>query len=78
MNSLFPRRRARLSAALCLVLLPLALAGCGNKGPLVLPEDAGPAQAVATPAPAPAEAPAADAPTDDAPADTPDPPRAHD
>ena len=82
MNSLLPCRRARLSVALCVVLLPLALAGCGNKGPLVLPEDATPAPAVAPPAPtpaaSPAEAPSADAPTDDAPADTPDPPHAHD
>ena len=74
-------RRARLPAALTLslVLLPLALSGCGNKGPLVLPEDAEPAPAVATPVAEPAGTMPADAASTDAtPADTPDPPRAHD
>lgn len=85
-------RRARLPATLsfvlCCALLPFALAGCGNKGPLVLPEDAPPAQAVTAPADASADAPpteappadvsSTDAPPADAPADTPDPPRAHD
>lgn len=87
------RRHARLPAALALVLALTALAGCGNKGPLVLPEDAEPAQAVAAPAAqtasdasvdapveaAPVEAAPLEAPaTDTPPADTPDPPRAHD
>lgn len=43
------RRLAFVSAAFA-IALPLALSGCGNKGPLVLPDP-----------PAPAEPPAADA-----------------
>jgi len=97
MNSPHSCRRARRPARLSLVLsaaaCALALSGCGNKGPLVLPEDAPPAQAVAAPQAAPAETAPADAPlpdaapggdaaagdaATDAPADTPDPPPAHD
>lgn len=92
MNSSHSRRRARLPAlpsfALSTLVCALALSGCGNKGPLVLSEDAEPAQAVAAPATAPADAAPAEAtpldvaPADeaatDAPADTPDPPSAHD
>lgn len=90
MNSPHSCRRARLPALLSFALSTavFALSGCGNKGPLVLPEDAKPAQAVGAPEAAPAEAAPVDvapldvAPLDeaatDAPADTPDPPPAHD
>ncbi|MEZ5440504.1 MAG: lipoprotein [Lysobacterales bacterium] len=33
--------QARVLALLCLLSLCLALAGCGNKGPLKLPDSAG-------------------------------------
>jgi predicted small lipoprotein YifL len=56
----------RLASASVLLALALSLAGCGNKGPLVLPD--APSQETATP-PA-AEAPAVEpAPADAAPAD---------
>ncbi len=41
--------RLRLLALTCALCAPLFLAACGNRGPLVLPEDAPP------PIPAPAE-----------------------
>ncbi len=41
--------RLRLLALSCALCAPLFLAACGNRGPLVLPEDAPP------PMPAPAE-----------------------
>ena len=70
MNSPHSCRRAPLPARLSLVLsaavCALALSGCGNKGPLVLPEDAPPAQAVAAPEAAPAATAPADAPPPDA------------
>ncbi len=48
---------------LCLVALAFALAGCGNKGPLVMPTKT-PAAAATTPAPAASTpAPATSAPT---------------
>ncbi|GEM_PF-939444 len=56
-----PHLSSRLKTLLLALALPLALAACGNKGPLVLPDrpaaDA-PAEAMPEPAPAPAEAPA--------------------
>ncbi|MCC7249072.1 MAG: lipoprotein [Lysobacter sp.] len=61
----------RLNTLLLALALPFALAACGNKGPLVMPDrpTAGaptevPAEATPAPAPAetPAEAPAADTP----------------
>ena len=55
--------------SLCLALvLPFALAACGNKGPLVLPDRPAPDAKAETPvepaadAPAPAETPAAESP----------------
>lgn len=53
------------------IALPLALSGCGNKGPLVLTDDppAAPAVEPAVESPAPATAPAADATTLPPPAD---------
>ncbi len=54
------RRLALVSAAFAIVL-PLALSGCGNKGPLVLPDK--PADtAVPAEVPTPEATPAADAP----------------
>jgi predicted small lipoprotein YifL len=53
-------RRSILLFPLC--LLTAALAGCGNKGPLVMPPPK-PAPAPVTPAPAPTPASAATAPT---------------
>jgi predicted small lipoprotein YifL len=68
----------RLVSASVLLALALSLSGCGNKGPLVLPD--APAQETATPpAPAAEAAPADAVPTDTAPADaTPAPPAATD
>jgi predicted small lipoprotein YifL len=61
-----------LPTLLLALVLPFALAACGNKGPLVLPDkppaDAPAADATAEPAAPPAEA------TTDAPADAPQPP----
>jgi len=74
-------------AAVVLALLSLPLAGCGNKGPLVLPPNPPPAEADALPMTPPMEDPAvpADAappatpPTDDATGDSiPPPPAASD
>jgi predicted small lipoprotein YifL len=49
-------RRLALASAAFAIVLPLALSGCGNKGPLVLPDK--PADApVQTPTPDPAPAP---------------------
>ncbi len=50
--------RLRTFALICALSAPLLLAACGNRGPLVLPEDAPP------PMPAPTEAPAGKASTD--------------
>ncbi|NOT87827.1 MAG: sugar transporter [Lysobacter sp.] len=64
-------RRLALATAAFAIVLPLALSGCGNKGPLVLPdapaETAVPAEA-SVPEPAPEATPA--------PAATPPPPPA--
>ena len=60
------RRLAFVSAAFA-IALPLALSGCGNKGPLVLPDPPADPPAPAE-APAPAQAPAADAATPPPPA----------
>lgn len=58
-----------MSAARCLTLLALALlGGCGQKGPLYLPDKGG---AVVTPPPAPAGATPAPAQSAPAPQDTP-------
>lgn len=59
------RRTVLVSAALA-IALPLALSACGNKGPLVLPDQAPaettvPAEPVPTP-PAPAQTPPAEPP----------------
>ncbi len=59
------RRTAFVSAALA-IALPLVLSACGNKGPLVLPDQAPaettvPAEAASTP-PAPAQTPPAEPP----------------
>ena len=60
----------RLASAFVLLVLALSLAGCGNKGPLVLPD--APAQETAMPpAPAAEAAPADAVPADAAPADAP-------
>lgn len=83
-----PRARQRpalvaapLPAALIAVLTALLLAGCGNKGPLVLPE-AAPAGSQAESQATPDAAPPADAPADAAselpPAPKTEPPAAHD
>jgi predicted small lipoprotein YifL len=56
-----PRMNMRLAAAL--VLAAALLAGCGNKGPLMLPS-AAPAEAVEMPADAPAAPSTTTAPTD--------------
>jgi len=61
------KRLVSVSAAFA-IALPLALSGCGNKGPLVLTDDPPAAPAVEAPAPAPAT-PAADAATPPPPAD---------
>ncbi len=59
------KRHVFVSAAFA-IALPLALSGCGNKGPLVLTDDPPAAPAVEAPAPPP---PAADAATPPPPAD---------
>jgi predicted small lipoprotein YifL len=43
------RRRARGFCGLVLVLLTASTAGCGQQGPLVLPEDARPIERLETP-----------------------------
>jgi predicted small lipoprotein YifL len=53
-------RRLALASAAFAILLPLALSGCGNKGPLVLPDKPVDA-AVPAETPAPEAAPATDA-----------------
>ncbi|MBN8213503.1 MAG: sugar transporter [Xanthomonadales bacterium] len=53
-------RRLALASAAFAIVLPLALSGCGNKGPLVL-SDAPAETAVPAEPPAPAATPAADA-----------------
>jgi predicted small lipoprotein YifL len=63
-------RRLALASAALLVVLPLVLSGCGNKGPLVLPDKPADA-AVPAEAPAPEATPAVDVTTD---ATTPAPP----
>lgn len=78
-------------ASVVLALLSLPLAGCGNKGPLVLPQNPPPAEADALPmlppmddatepadAVPPATVPPATIPADDANGDTPPPPAAGD
>jgi diaminopimelate decarboxylase len=76
-----PLATALLPAALIAMLTALLLAGCGNKGPLVLPE-AAPAGSQAESQATPDAAPPADAPTDAAsalpPAPKTEPPAAHD
>jgi predicted small lipoprotein YifL len=60
-----PRRRLRLAAPRALAALAaLALAGCGQTGPLYLPDAGGEVvtRPAPTPAPAPAPAPAPDTP----------------
>lgn len=54
-------RRLALASAILAIMLPLALSGCGNKGPLVLPD--APADTAV-----PADAPAADPATPEPPA----------
>lgn len=75
MNSRLPRSiSTHLPAALILIALSMSLAGCGNKGPLVLPEPAAPTDA-ATPV-GPVET-APDAPAEPAATEASKPPAAH-